>query len=225
MPLCMLQFANPIVKQSKYLKEKQRLTYYRMLASLHLPGLSHSFVVRHMMSYSGAKTAEHYKEALAGYEKMAEKCHRSAAQGYRRISALNGREVDSETAQSATTCAPSCSSLVNAKKYGNRHSCPLTWSNKQEMIEIMKSAGVPLDRAKAIAESPNNAATRCRMVFESSRRPSTQNVPAFTQKTINVYPKHPYNYTYLAAEHLLRSREGKKLPTNTMAGFLAINKN
>ena len=204
LPLCVSRFAQFIEENvgDGYLKNEHRLPFYKLMRSFDAPQVTPESIMRFMFRNSPAKMiGVHYHEASKGWEKHAEKSHLKAASSFAEVSLANLREVTSAEAAAATTCAPSCSTMITRQK-----TCPFLLPDNV-VINLLEQTGVPADKIERIMERTGNAGLQCKMHFEYSRPPATRATHAFSDFTRDVYFKHPHQYMLAAADHLLRHKE------------------
>lgn len=212
LPLCARSLARKAVERRGvgYLQSEDRLLFYRLMRSFDAPEMTHEAVLRFLLpSMPANKIAELHKEHTAGWAKMLTKEHAKAADGYQRAMTANMRAVSLDEASAATTCAPSCSSMIDANnnRRGAAPRCPFRRLNDPELYDLLVEAGTDDDGIAEILENRNKAGLQCRLQFIHSRPVETRETPAFSPFTADTYFKHPHQYMLAAADHLLRHRE------------------
>jgi hypothetical protein len=204
MPLCASRYAQYIDEKvgDGYLKNDLRLPFYKLMRSFEAPQVTPESIMRFMFRNSPAsKIGDHYHEATTGWEKAVEKSHLKAAKSFAEVALENMREVTEEEAKAATTCSPSCSTMIT-----RQHTCPFLLPDETVRALLLQS-GVDADKVDRIMERSGNAGLQCKMHFEYSRAPETRSTPAFSDHSRDVYFKHPHQYMLAAADHLLRHKE------------------
>jgi hypothetical protein len=204
LPLCVRKMAR-VVQQNVgdgYFKNNDRLTFYRMMRSFEAPEVTQETILRFMLKNAPAgKIGDQFSDAVSGWEKHAEKSHVKAAEGYRKAIQADMRVATEAEAMTATTCAPSCSSMINHK-----YTCPYLGKDA-EIYEMLIESGVSDDNAYKILARRGNAGLQCKMQFQMSRPGATSVTRAFSQLTDDVFFKHPHQYMLAAADYLLRHKE------------------
>jgi len=206
LPLCVRKLAQPIQHKIGigYHMNTERKILYRLLRSFDAPELTPAAIMRFMFKNSPAhKIGEHFSEAVTGWEKLLEKSHKTASDGYTKMSVKNMREVTTEEALAATTCAPSCSTMIGWNK-----TCPFLASD-EEVYQMLLESGVSDSDAYRILARRGNAGLQCKMQFQMSRPGATGATRAFTQLTDDTFFNHPHQYMLAAADYLLRQEESK----------------
>lgn len=204
LPLCVRAHARTIEQRVGlgYLQEDGRLPFYKLLRSFTAPEMTPEAIMRFMFKNSPAgKIGGHFSEGVTGWEKAARKSHAYAAEGYKKVAGKNMREVTLEEAETATTCATSCSTMIN-----HQRTCPFLLPDA-ELIPLLTESGIAHSDIERIISKTGNPGLQCRMQFELSRADETRATPPFSDFTRDVYFKHPHQYMLAAADHLLRHEE------------------
>jgi hypothetical protein len=198
LPPCLARVVKPVL-DGGYLKHEDRKLAYRMLRADNL--VTRDQALRFMMRSSGRKFNEHQREA-ASYETLCEKSHTKAATAYKELAESKMRAVTDEIALEATTCAPSCSSMMT-----HRGKCPYTTLGVAQLDTMLAATGISDAPTRAAILAQESAQLRCRMQFEASRPQRAHIVPAFDESVHEPVFKHPLQYSLAAADHLARSRQ------------------